>query len=275
MTLSNKEIGFIGGGAMAEALAGGLIASGVPAVQIAVAEPRAERRELLGERLGVSSFEDNADAVRDRDVVVLATKPNIVTVALAGLATADLDRSRPLWISIAAGVRLNSLEAGLPAKARIVRAMPNTPALIGSGATGFCGNAATDTSDRADAQTLFESVGVVWEADREELLDAVTGLSGSGPAYAFLFIEALIDAGQQVGLPREAAEKLALQTVYGAAKLARGSELSPAALREQVSSPGGTTLAGLAELDSGELRESLARAVAAATARSVELGKGS
>jgi pyrroline-5-carboxylate reductase len=275
MTLSEKEIGFIGGGSMAEALAGGLIAGGVPATQIAIAEPKAERREKLREQLGVSTFEANADAVRDRNVVVLATKPNIVSVALAQLATEDLNLSKPLWISIAAGVALSSLEAGLPTKARIVRAMPNTPALIGSGATGFCGNAATDASDRADAQALFQSVGVVWEADREELLNAVTGLSGSGPAYAFLFIEALIEAGQQVGLPQEAAEQLALQTVYGAAKLARDSELSPAQLREQVSSPGGTTVAGLAELSSGELRKTLARAVAAATARSVELGKDS
>ena len=290
MTLIDKQIGFIGGGAMAEALAGGLIAGGVPAVQIAVAEPRAKRREQLREQLGVSTFEDNAHAVRDRDVVVLATKPNIVAVALSGLATSglatsgsatsgsatsDVDLSKPLWISIAAGVRLSSLEAGLPAKARIIRAMPNTPALVGSGATGFCGNPATDASDRADAQALFESVGIVWETDREELLDAVTGLSGSGPAYAFLFIEALIDAGEQVGLPREAAEQLALQTVYGAAKLARDSELGPAQLRERVSSPGGTTVAGLAQLDSGKLRETIARAVAAATARSVEIGKDS
>jgi pyrroline-5-carboxylate reductase len=275
MTLSDKKIGFIGGGAMAEALAGGLIASGVPADQIRIAEPRAERREQLSQSLGVSSFEHNADAVRDSDLVVLATKPNVVATALSELMSSKLELSKPLWISIAAGVKLSSLEAGLPAKARIVRAMPNTPALVGSGATGFCGNAATDAADRADAQALFESVGVVWEADHEALLDAVTGLSGSGPAYVFAFIEALIDAGEGAGLPREAAEQLALQTVYGAAKLALDSPLSPTALREQVSSPGGTTLAGLAVLDSENLGKTLSRAVAAATARSKELGKTS
>jgi pyrroline-5-carboxylate reductase len=223
----------------------------------------------------VSTSEDNAEAVRNRDLVVLATKPNVVAVAVAGLHGLDLDLTRPLWISIAAGVRLSSLESGLPGKTRIVRAMPNTPALIRSGATAICGNAAASAADRADARALFESVGIVWEANREDLLDAVTGLSGSGPAYAFLFLEALIDAGEEVGLPREAAEQLALQTVYGAVSLAMDSDLSPTQLREQVSSPGGTTLAGLAQLDAGELRKTIARAVAAATARSVELGKGS
>jgi len=275
MTLTEKRIAFIGGGAMAEALAGGLIAAGVPAKQLAIGEPRAERREWLGERLGVSTFEDNAETVQNRDLVVLATKPNVVAAALAGLPASDLDLTHPLWVSIAAGVRLSALESGLPGKARIIRAMPNTPALVRSGATAICGNAGADASDRADARALFESVGIVWEADREEQLDAVTGLSGSGPAYAFLFLEALIDAGEEVGLPRDAAEQLAFQTVYGAVSLAMDSDLSPAQLREQVSSPGGTTLAGLAQLDAGELRQTIARAVAAATARSVELGKGS
>ena len=275
MTLSEKKIGFIGGGAMAEALAGGLIAAGVPAGQLAIGEPSAERREHLQEKLGVSVTEDNLEAVRNRDVVVLATKPNVVGVALAALRSSDLDLTRPLWISIAAGVRLSSLEAELRGKTRIVRAMPNTPALIRSGATAICGNAGTDASDRADARALFESVGIVWEASREDLLDAVTGLSGSGPAYVFLFLEALIDAGEDAGLPREAAEQLAMQTVYGAVCLAMNSDRSPAQLREQVSSPGGTTLAGLAQLDTGELRKTISRAVAAATARSVELGEGS
>jgi pyrroline-5-carboxylate reductase len=260
---------------MAEALAGGLIAGGVSASQIRIAEPLPERCAQLRDRLGVPAGADYADAVRDSDLVVLAVKPGVVPTALTALRAVDLDLTSPLWISIAAGVRLESLEAGLGAKARIIRAMPNTPSLVGAGATAICGNAQTDASDRSDASALFESVGFAWEADAENLLDAVTGLSGSGPGYVFLFLEALIDAGEAVGLPREAAERLATQTLYGAAKLAVEDDRSPAQLREQVSSPGGTTLAGLAVLDEGGLREILARAVAAATRRSVELGGGS
>jgi pyrroline-5-carboxylate reductase len=275
MILAAKRIGLIGGGAMAEALAGGLIAGGVPADHVRIAEPRRERRDALSEQLGVATFEHNTDVVRDSDLVVLAVKPDVVAAALADLRDADLDLSKPLWISIAAGVRIQSVQSQLPDRARIVRAMPNTPALVRTGATAICGNAHTDASDLAVASALFETVGIVWNAGQEELLDAVTGLSGSGPAYAFLFLEALIDAGERVGLPRDAASQLALQTVRGATQLAIESDRSPAELREQVSSPGGTTLAGLAELEAGELRETIARAVAAATRRSVELGKDS
>jgi len=275
MSLADRRIGFIGGGAMAEALAGGLIAGGVSANQIQIAEPLSERCAQLRDRLGVAAGAGYADAVRGSDLVVLAVKPDVVPTALTTLRAEDLDLTSPLWISIAAGVRLESLEAGLPAKARIIRAMPNTPALVREGATAICGNANTDASDRSHARLLFESVGFVWETDKEDLLDAVTGLSGSGPAYVFRFLEALIDAGEGVGLPREAAEHLAIQTVYGAAKLALDGDSSPAQLREQVSSPGGTTLAGLAALDQGGLQEILARAVAAATRRSAELGKDS
>jgi pyrroline-5-carboxylate reductase len=275
MSLTGRRIAFIGGGAMAEALAGGLIAGGVSASQIRIAEPLPERCAQLRERLGVAADASYADAVRDSDLVVLAVKPGVVPTALTALRATDLDLTSPLWISIAAGVRLASLEAGLSSEARIIRAMPNTPALVGAGATAICGNARVSASDRSDARSLFESVGIAWEAEAENLLDAVTGLSGSGPAYVFLFLEALIDAGEQAGLPRNAAEQLATQTVYGAAKLARDSDNGPAQLREQVSSPGGTTLAGLAALDEGGFREILTRAVAAATRRSEELGEDS
>ncbi|HXV36976.1 MAG TPA: pyrroline-5-carboxylate reductase [Myxococcota bacterium] len=273
--LADRRIGFIGGGAMAEALIGGLIASGVAAQRIRVCEPLRERCAELRERLGVEARAEAATALVDSDLVVLAVKPDVVPRALAALRELDLDLARPLWISIAAGVRVAALEAALPAKARIVRAMPNTPALVRAGATALCGNAEVDESDRRAARALFESVGIAWEAESEELLDAVTGLSGSGPGYVFLFLEALIDAGVGVGLPRDAAQRLALQTVFGAAKLALESGRGPAELREQVSSPGGTTLAGLAELREGGLRELVARAVAAATRRSSELGRGS
>jgi pyrroline-5-carboxylate reductase len=271
MTLAKKRIGFIGGGAMAEALAGGLMAAGVGADRIAIGEPRAERCAELRERLGVSAEPDNGPIVAHSDVVVMAVKPDIVSQALAGLGD-DVERARPLWISIAAGVTLDALQSGLPAGARIVRAMPNTPALVRAGATALCGNAATGDDDLAAASALFESVGVVWQTRAESQIDAVTGLSGSGPAYVFLFLEALIEAGQQQGLPRDAAELLAFQTVYGAAKLARGSDRGPAQLREQVSSKGGTTLAGLARLEAAGLRETVSEAVAAATRRSRELG---
>jgi pyrroline-5-carboxylate reductase len=273
VTLSTKRIGFVGGGAMAEALAGGLIAGGVAAERVGIAEPRAERRRQLAEQLAVATFDDNAQVIRDRDLVVLAVKPDVVVPALEQLRASALDLTRPLWISIAAGIRLTTIESCLPAGCRVVRAMPNTPALVGAGATALCGNQNSDAADLADARSVFDSVGVSWETEREALLDAVTGLSGSGPAYAFLFLEALIDAGEGVGLPREAAEKLALQTVFGAAKLALESDKSPAQLREQVSSPGGTTLAGLAQLEDGRMRETIARAVAAATRRSAELGE--
>ena len=178
-----------------------------------------------------------------------------------------------LWISIAAGVRIASLEARLSSAARIVRAMPNTPALIRKGATAFCGNARARTDDLAAARSLFDSVGLTWQAPAEELLDAVTGLSGSGPAYVFAFLEALIEAGVAVGLPRDAAAQLAEQTVYGAARLVRESNRSPAELRQQVSSPGGTTLAGLERLEALDFARALREAVAAATQRARELGE--
>jgi pyrroline-5-carboxylate reductase len=151
--------------------------------------------------------------------------------------------------------------------------MPNTPALVGEAATAICANATAGDADRAAARALFESVGQCWEAPREELLDAVTGLSGSGPAYVFVFLEALADAGVRVGLPRDAAARLATQTVFGAAKLALESGRHPAQLKDQVASPGGTTIAGLERLEAGGLRAAVYEAVAAATARSKELGR--
>jgi pyrroline-5-carboxylate reductase len=266
--LSSRRVGFIGGGAMAEALCGGLLAAGVPARQICAADPEPERRRVLAERLRIEVSADNRDAASGRDLVVVAVKPSLVTRALAGLGAAA---GAPLWISIAAGVRLSTLAAALPEGARIVRAMPNTPALVGCGATAFCGNAHVGGDDLALVQAFFESVGLCWRAPDEGLLDAVTGLSGSGPAYVFVFLEALADAGVRVGLPRDAASLLARQTVLGAARLVEVTGRHPAELKDQVTSPGGTTIAGLERLEAGGLRAALYEAVAAATRRSREL----
>jgi pyrroline-5-carboxylate reductase len=275
MSLGNRRIGFIGGGAMAEALLGGLRTAGVPRERLRAADPEAARREHLARGLGIAVTAENAELVRDSDVVVLAVKPGVVPVVLNALGPGlPAGGSSPLWISIAAGVTLATLEAGLSADARIVRAMPNTPALVRSGATGLCGNARAAAEDLAVAGALFEGVGITWEAPREELLDAVTGLSGSGPAYVFAFLEALIEAGVEVGLPPEVAERLSAQTVFGAAKLALESDRSPAELRRQVSSPGGTTLAGLARLQAEGFGRAVRQAVAAATRRAGELGRG-
>lgn len=275
MSLEGKRIGFIGAGAMAEALAGGLRAAGVEADRIRAADPEPARRKHFEQELGVACGADNAELVGASDLVVLAVKPGVVVPALQALGSeAGLDTDRPLWISIAAGLTLGSLEAALGQGARLVRAMPNTPALVRAGATALVGNPRADASDRAAARALFEGVGSVWEAPDEGLLDAVTGLSGSGPAYVFVFLEALGEAGVRMGLPREAAARLACQTVYGAARLALESGRDPASLRDQVSSPGGTTIAGLERLEAGGLRAAVHDAVAAATRRSRELGGG-
>lgn len=274
MSLEGRRIGFIGGGAMAEALVGGLLAAGVDREALRVAEPEAARRAHLEATLGVATTVDNAELAGASDVVVLAVKPGVVGEVLAALEAAGLDRTRPLWISIAAGVTLATLESGLGVDARIVRAMPNTPALVRAGATGICGNERASSADLESAVALFEGVGLVWCAPEEALLDAVTGLSGSGPAYVFAFLEALMEAGVAAGLPSQAAEALSFQTVFGAAKLALESEHGPAELRRRVSSPGGTTLAGLARLDEEGFARAIREAVAAATRRAAELGRG-
>lgn len=275
MSLEGQRVGFLGAGAMASALAGGLVAAGVSPAQVLASEPDASRREAFRRELGIEAVAENAAVVERSDLVVLAVKPAVVPQVLAQLqGLPAVTRARVLWISIAAGVPLARLEAPLPPGARVIRAMPNTPALVRLGATAFCANSAAGPADRAAARALFAGVGTVWEAPREELLDPVTALSGSGPAYFFLLIEALIDAGVSQGLPPEAARELALQTALGAATLARSSERSPAELREQVTSPGGTTQAGLARLAARDFRGAVAEAVAAAAQRSRELGQG-
>jgi pyrroline-5-carboxylate reductase len=273
--LADLCIGFVGGGAMAEALIAGLVAAGVPAARLIVADPVAARRDHLAKRFGLRVTASNAEVVADSDIAVLAVKPGLVTDVLGALASASkASAGRPLWLSIAAGVPLRRLSGALPAGTRIVRAMPNTPALVRAGATALVAGEACSADDRARARQLFETVGAVWEAPAEGLLDAVTGLSGSGPAYVFVFLEALSDAGVRVGLPRDAASLLACHTVLGAARLVLETGRPPAQLKDKVTSPGGTTIAGLERLEAGGLRAAVYEAVAAATARSRERGKG-
>jgi len=270
--LAGLRIGLLGAGAMGEALAGGLLAAGVPGELVRATDPVAARREQVARACGIEVGDDNAVLVQHSDVVVLAVKPGVVAPVLAALVErVGAAAAQPLWVSIAAGISLTRLAALLPAGARVVRAMPNTPALVRAGATAFAANAAATATDRAVAGALFESVGTVWEAPDERLLDAVTGLSGSGPAYVFVFLEALADAGVRAGLPRDVAHRLACQTTFGAAKLALESGLHPGQLKDRVTSPGGTTIAGLARLEAGGLRAAIHDAVEAAARRSREL----
>ena len=271
--LDGVRIGFIGGGAMGEALVAGVLAAGIPATSVQVADPDPARRKLVEESHGVTAVAAGTDLVEACDIVVLAVKPGLVETVLAAVAELGAAATRPAWISIAAGISLGAMEQALPEGARIVRGMPNTPALVGAGAAAFVANAACTDADRAAARALFECVGVVWEAPSEDLIDAVTGLSGSGPAYVFVLLDALSDAGVRMGLPREAASLLATQTVLGAAQLASETGRHPAALKDQVTSPGGTTIAGLERLEAGGFRAAIQDAVEAATRRSKELGE--
>ena len=266
----NKNIAFLGGGNMAEALIKGLLAAGVAAAEsIIVTDVAAPRLEYLRKTYGIRPTRDNAVAANGAEVIVLAVKPQVIDGVLAGISQAA--GPEKLVISIAAGVTIERMAKLLTGRPRIVRVMPNTPALVLSGAAGI---AAGPTATTADLETVKEIFGAVGRAVvvEEKLMDAVTGLSGSGPAYVFTVIEALTDGGVKAGIARPLALELAAQTVFGAAKMVLETREHPAKLRDMVTSPGGTTIAGMHELEKGGLRASLMSAVDAATRRSKELG---
>jgi pyrroline-5-carboxylate reductase len=266
-----KKIAFLGSGNMAEALVKGLLAAGVAARdELVCAEPRAERREELRARHGVAVLASNLDAVRQADIVVLSVKPLVMDALLDEVAPA-VD-PRKLVVSIAAGVPIAAIARKLGAGARIIRTMPNTPALVGAGATALSRGPHATEADVGQAVALFEAVGTAVVVE-EHLLDAVTGLSGSGPAFVFLAIEALADGGVKVGLPRHVAMALAAQTVVGAGKLVLETGDHPGKLKDQVTSPGGTTIAGVHALEAAGFRAALISAVEAAARRSRELGE--
>ena len=266
------RIAFIGGGNMARSLIGGLLRSGTRADSIAVAEPVAAAREALAHDFALTAHEHARDAATGAAVIVLAVKPQVMKAVCTELADV-VATTRPLLISIAAGIRIGQLRAWLGADVPIVRAMPNTPALIGAGASGLIANASTSAAQRAQAEAILGAAGrTVW-IEREDLMDTVTALSGSGPAYFFLLVEALEDAAVAQGLPREAARTLAMQTCLGAGRMLVESAVAPDILRERVTSPGGTTAAALAVFATGGLRELVAKAVVAATRRGGELSE--
>jgi len=261
---------FIGGGNMARSLIGALIGHGADATTIAVAEPRADARDELARDFGVRTFSDNADAVVGAGCVVLAVKPQMMRKVCEHLAE-PLRETRPLLISIATGVRIEQLERWLGAHLAIVRCMPNTPALIGAGATGLCANARVGAAQRALAERILNAAGIARWIEHEAQMDVVTALSGSGPAYFFLLVEAMEDAAVQLGLPRDTARALAVQTCLGAGRmLAEGGD-GAATLRARVTSPQGTTQAALDAFAQGDFRELVQRAMTAATRRGGEL----
>ena len=264
------KIGFIGGGNMAEAFIKGLMNGGFPATDILFFEPNEKRRELMIERYGVSCAVDNMELVNKSDIVVVATKPQILDKVLADIVTVFNDEK--LLISILAGITTTTFEEGLGGQARVVRAMPNTPALAGQGAAALCPGKNVTEEDRRVAQHLFETVGIaLWVEEGQ--MDAVTGLSGSGPAFVYTFIEALTAGGVQEGLRLDIAHSLAVQTVVGAAHLVKETGEHPALLREKVCSPAGTTISAIRVLEERGLRAMMMEAVGAATTRSRELGK--
>ncbi len=258
------ELVVVGGGKMGEALVGGLLAAGWAEPEaVCVVEPDPARRQVLAERFPGVTLVDEPVAGAG---ALVAVKPQHVAEVCRALGALDVGRI----LSIAAGVRLATMEAVVPATTAVVRAMPNTPSLVGRGAAAIAGGSAADDADLAWAEGILASVGTVVRVE-EPQLDAVTGLSGSGPAYVFLVAEALVDAGVLVGLPRATATDLTVQTLRGAADLLASGQ-SAAELRAAVTSPGGTTAAGLQALEVAAVRAAFAAAVTAATERSRELG---
>ena len=255
---------------MARSLIGGLIRNGTSPQSITVAEPNADLRDALARDFAVAVHAGNEEAAREADVLVLAVKPQVMKIVCAGLCALAQTR-KPLVISIAAGIRIDQLERWLGGSVAVVRCMPNTPALIGAGATGLCANACTDAAQRVLAQSILGTAGLSLWIDDEAQMDTVTALSGSGPAYFFRLVEALEDAAVAQGLPRATARALATQTCLGAGRMLIEDDATPAELRQRVTSPGGTTQAALESFAASDLGQIVARAIAAATARGKEM----
>jgi pyrroline-5-carboxylate reductase len=267
-----SRLAFVGGGVMGEAMIrGALSANLVRPDQVRVADAAQERRDLLQSRYQVRVSSSNRNVLAGADVVVLALKPEHVARVMAEVR--GVLRPEQLLVSVVAGLPLAALAVGLGHGA-VVRAIPNTPAQVGAGVSAWMASPEVDAVGRSRAAALLGALGRALEVDDEDYLDMATALSGSGPAYAFLFLEALIDAGVHVGLPWSIARLLATETLLGAALMVREGETHPAQLRNMVTSPGGTTAAGLAELEAGGLRAAVDQAVVAAYNRSVELGRG-
>lgn len=267
------RIGFLGAGKMATALAAGWLRAGlIRPENLCAADPAEEACAAFSRATGGRFLASNLDVALACDVAILAVKPQQMADVLGELTEHDWGTRPTLFVSIAAGVTLRQLAGALGDRARIVRVMPNTPCLVGASASAYSANEAASPADLELVGRLMNAVGRAF-AVPEKLLDAVTGLSGSGPAFIFVLIEALSDGGVRVGLPRELATQLAAQTVYGSAKLLLETGQHPAALKDMVTSPGGTTIAGLHALERGGLRSALIDAVEAATRRSAELGK--
>jgi pyrroline-5-carboxylate reductase len=269
---SNLTIGFLGAGKMATALAKGFIqAKLLTAQQVIASDPVEAARAAFGREVGAKVTGFNPDVVGFSSVLVLSVKPDQVDSVLGEISRHLGDRH--LVISIAAGIPLERLESHLNEQARVIRVMPNTPALVGCSASAFALGKSATGEDGQLAQQLFSAVGVAYQV-KESLLDAVTGLSGSGPAYAYLMIEALSDGGVAAGLPRDVATRLAAQTLLGSAKMVLETGLHPGALKDMVTSPGGTTIEGIHELEKGMVRGALMNAVRAAADKAKKLGQG-
>ena len=268
--MKQTKIGFIGAGNMAQAIIGGLLNSGTPAHNIFIFEPNEVLANKLQASLGITAIADNVQLCEQSDVIVLAVKPQIMKVVLTSLTQFKLN-SDTLFISIAAGLPIKLMQSWLEAAHPMVRVMPNTPALVGAGVSGLFASKEVSSKQRQLAESVLRAVGSVIWVERESLIDTVTAVSGSGPAYFFYFIEALEKAAREGGLNADQARLLSLETAFGASKLALESEADAGTLRERVTSPGGTTQAALDVFDKNKMAEGLYEAVKAATARAKEM----
>lgn len=267
--MAQQIIGFIGAGNMANSLVGGMIARGIRPARIWMSDPDADRLDDVSRQHGVHVTTDNAGVVKRADVLVLAVKPQMMQAVCEALKP-SLGEPAPLVVSIAAGVTVANLKSWL-GELPVVRCMPNTPALVQAGTTGLFAAAGVSDEQKAMADQILGSAGLAFWFDSETELDAVTAVSGSGPAYFFLMMESLIEAAKEQGLPADKARQMVLQTARGAAELAISSGDEPAVLRQKVTSPGGTTAAALEVLEGGDYRALMKKAVAAARKRSEEL----